>query len=213
MIIDHIGGVFFPEIIWFRVIGRIAFPIFAFFIAEGYYHTRNKGRYVISLVICMIVSWVPFVCLFDRRWYSANALGVFLIGILGMFLIDWWREPKSIAKHILASVSIVFYIVLAFILDIFVIMPEGLLGLMVVLSFYYFRKSRVVMCIISGMLLLLLAIMDFYVSGNWSQFFALFAILLIAFYNGKKGKLNLKYLFYIGYPAHLIIFLIIKVLI
>ena len=45
MLIDHIGILFFPEIMIFRILGRISFPIFAFLVVEGFMHTRNiKNR-------------------------------------------------------------------------------------------------------------------------------------------------------------------------
>ena len=42
MVIDHIGTVLFPDYVIFKIIGRIAFPIFSFFVAEGYFYTRSK---------------------------------------------------------------------------------------------------------------------------------------------------------------------------
>ena len=41
MLLDHIGFIFFPQYIIFRILGRVAFPIFAFMIAEGCYYTKN----------------------------------------------------------------------------------------------------------------------------------------------------------------------------
>ena len=48
MLIDHIGCIFFPNIIVFRVIGRLSYPIFAMFIAEGYYYTKSRKKYVFT---------------------------------------------------------------------------------------------------------------------------------------------------------------------
>ena len=50
MTVDHLTWFFFPGYprdalpILLHVFGRLAFPIFAFFIAEGYHYTRNKNR-------------------------------------------------------------------------------------------------------------------------------------------------------------------------
>ena len=62
MTIDHVGMILFPEVIAFRIIGRIAFPIFAYMIAEGCRYTKNRKKYLLTLlglgVICQIVSYV-----------------------------------------------------------------------------------------------------------------------------------------------------------
>lgn len=46
MLVDHIGYLLLPDVVWLRWIGRLALPIFAYFVAEGCRHTRNRWRYV-----------------------------------------------------------------------------------------------------------------------------------------------------------------------
>jgi hypothetical protein len=52
MTIDHIGELFFPEVSIFKIIGRLAFPLFAFFIAEGCKYTRNRLRRLLE-ILCL----------------------------------------------------------------------------------------------------------------------------------------------------------------
>ena len=68
MTIDHVGVMLFPESVWLRVIGRLAFPIFAYMIAEGCHYTRSKSRY---LGLCIGVAALCRVLLQEeRRWWS-----------------------------------------------------------------------------------------------------------------------------------------------
>ena len=61
MLTDHVGFFLFPEIEILRVLGRLAFPIFAFFIAQGCKHTRNKWQYFSVMavfgIICTVVTY------------------------------------------------------------------------------------------------------------------------------------------------------------
>ena len=126
MIIDHIGLVFFPEMVIFRIIGRMAFPIFAFFIAEGWYYTKNKKKYVLLLFVFMIISWVPFCLGLGLPLYSANIMGVFLLSILGMFLIDKIRQNTDLKVMHICSFCMLIFVCL--ILEGLGVVPEGALG-------------------------------------------------------------------------------------
>ncbi len=56
MLIDHVGLVFFPEIVAFRIVGRISFPLFAWLLAQGEIHTRNVWQYGLRLLILAGIS-------------------------------------------------------------------------------------------------------------------------------------------------------------
>lgn len=79
MLIDHIGYLFFPTQIWLRVIGRIAFPIFAFLIARGYRFTSDKKKYAIRLLIFGFISQVPYHFFAPGKW---NIMFTLLIGLI-----------------------------------------------------------------------------------------------------------------------------------
>lgn len=60
MLIDHLGITLFPQAVWMRCVGRLAFPLFAFLIAEGFCRTRSFQRYLLRLLLCAALSEVPF---------------------------------------------------------------------------------------------------------------------------------------------------------
>ncbi len=214
MIIDHIGLVFFPEYIVFRLIGRLSFPIFAFFIAEGWYYTHSKKKYTLLMFVFMLVSWLPYCLALDLPFYTVNVMGVFLLSILGMFLIDRIRLNNS--KKLIYIASFCMLIFVCFILEGLEIITMGVLGVVLPIVFYAF-KERLVARFVSAFLVLLVMAITIIATEPISfeafrQFFGLLALIPILCYNNNVGRLKLKYLFYITYPLHLIIIMLIKLI-
>ena len=206
MVLDHIGNVLFPEIIVFQVIGRIAFPLFAFFIAEGYYYTKNKGRYARLLFIFAIISWVPYNLAFDYPMYKINVLGVFLISILGMFIID--QIKSSVSYKFMFAMIFVFYILMCLVVDLLALAPEGIVGISLPIVIYATRNKKTLQMFCMGIMLVIMSLIVWSVYGlkqGMIQLLALLSIVLLCMYNGEKGKTNLKYLFYVSYPTHLFV--------
>ena len=107
MLCDHLWGTVLPGNDWLTCIGRIAFPIFAFMIVEGYHHTGSLKKYVIRLLLFAVVSEIPFnLAMGSRLFYPIhqNVLWSFLISI---GLIHWNEKVKAkqIWKRVLVGVA------------------------------------------------------------------------------------------------------------
>ena len=76
MFIDHLGNSYFKYTTWMNVIGRIAFPIFAFLISEGYAHTKNLKKYFFRLFLFALISQIPFM-LFFSTYKDGFAFNIF----------------------------------------------------------------------------------------------------------------------------------------
>ena len=99
MLCDHLWGTVVPGNDWLTCIGRISFPVFAFLIVEGYFHTRNLKKYVGRLLLFAILSEIPFnLAMGSRLFYPVhqNVLWSFLIS-LG--LIHWCEKAKASGKR------------------------------------------------------------------------------------------------------------------
>ena len=198
MTIDHIGVILLPRVLLLRLIGRLALPIYAFMIAEGCKYTRNKKKYfgmVFGLgSVCQIVYY-----LFDGSLYF-SILITFSLSILMVYALQYWKQKKTAFSGLVfgAAVAAVYLLNQAFEID------YGFWGCMLpvfaALAHGTEQDSDTVNITMLGIGLVFLGL-----STDAVQCLALMALPLLYAYNGKRGTLNLKYFFYIFYPAHLVI--------
>lgn len=83
MLIDHIGAVWFEDQIIYRIIGRMAFPIYAFYVVQGMHLTSNRKRYMIRLGLLALLSQLPYSLLFDTL--AVNVIGTFFLCVLALY--------------------------------------------------------------------------------------------------------------------------------
>ena len=102
MLTDHIGAVFFPDTLWLRIIGRIAFPIYCFLLAEGMRHTRNPVKYLLRLMLGILLAELPFDYLFFGRftWEHQSVMVTLTWG--AFMLLCMQKLPNRLLKILLA---------------------------------------------------------------------------------------------------------------
>lgn len=197
MIIDHIGAFLFPQYIIFRVIGRISFPIFAFLIVEGFYHTSDLKKYMMRLASFAIISEVPFDLVTTGKVLEFGHQNVFFTLLIGVLLMYFYESQYTKV----AKAGCVILLLLAG--DIFRT-DYGAWGVLMIFCFYLFRNN------VTG-IVISIAFINIFAFG-YLQAFAVIALLPICLYNGNKGK-SMKYFFYAIYPIHLLILFLIKMII
>ena len=207
MLIDHIGAGLYPSVLWLRVVGRIAFPVFAFFIAEGYFHTRNVKRYAVRLGVFAIVSELPFNLLHGGNLFDPGAQNIFFtlfIGLATLYGLDKIKNAGASGKHgAYAPLIKRLSVILAGMAAAELLRADyGMFGVALIVIFYLFRDNR------AFSMQMLVAANVFYGLVNMLQSyaplqaFAGFAAAPLYFYNGKKGP-SMKYFFYVFYPLHI----------
>lgn len=194
MIIDHVGAFLVPECLILRIIGRISFPIFAFLIVEGFYHTRDVRKYMIRLGTFALISEIPFDLVGTGNILEFSHQNIFFTLFIGVLLMYFYGGQYS--KE--AKVGCVILLLLAG--DIFRV-DYGAWGILMIFCFYIFRE-RTKEKFIS------VAFINIFAFGL-VQTFAVIALLPIYLYNGEKGR-SMKYLFYAIYPVHLLILFFLK---
>lgn len=203
MLIDHVGCCLFPQVLILRMIGRISMPLFAFQISIGYKHTKNKMIYMLRMLIFAIVSQVPFLFFMHMSDMNLTTLNIgftFSLAIASMLTIDFYKEKKNLL--------ILIFPILIVILGNYINVDYGSYGILIAIIFYLFdfRKSFP----IPAALFLVLNSIYIITSKLVLQFFALLSLPILFFFNNKKG-IDLKYLFYVFYPLHLVVLGLVKV--
>ena len=217
MLCDHVGLLFFPEVDIFRIIGRIAFPIFAYMIAEGCRYTKNRAKYLGMIAGMGIVFQLVYLVAMDSLYQGI--LITFSLAIITIYAIDGILKSKKLWTGLASVASLVFVVFFVFVLPILLRgtdfdLDYGLWGILLPVAIYYLpnRLWRTV-----GMAVLLLARAIHYtvfpIALGPLQWFALLSVLFLALYNGERGKAKMKYVFYIFYPTHLVILYGIAILI
>ena len=84
MIVDHTGAAFFPQCLEMRLLGRIAFPLYAWCLAVGAEYTRNIWKYALRLLIVGVISQPVYVFAMRHQWMEWNIFATLLLGLLGV---------------------------------------------------------------------------------------------------------------------------------
>lgn len=210
MLIDHIGAILLPGdtklYLIARCIGRIAFPIFAFLIVEGFHHTSDVKNYLKRLGTFALISEIPFDLAFYGSYFSTEVQNVFFtlfLGLLAIYLMSL-AELKN-QKKVFVSALLDMLILLGFCAIAVILRTDyNMMGILMIAAFHLFRGSKLLLTL--SLFILSSPAKDGQVS---IQILATLAMIPISFYNGKKGK-SMKYFFYAFYPAHILILYLIS---
>ena len=206
MLIDHIGAIVIGEnsslqFLYYsmRIVGRIAFPIFCFLIVEGFKYTRSRKKYGIRLAIFALVSEIPFNLAIQGKILYMGYQNVFFTLLIGLLVMQGFaiiEEKKEDRKFIPMMLVLFLGVILAELLR----TDYGGGGVVAIAVMYAFRHSARKSMLGGCLILTVMAPV---------QVVGLVNLLLIKFYNGKRG-LSLKYIFYLFYPSHLILLYMIR---
>lgn len=216
MTLDHLWATIIPGNQWMTYVGRLAFPIFAFQISEGFIHTSNFKKYAQRLFIFALISEIPFNLFYSSSIFypfHQNVLFTLLLGLLTVKALDRFSKEISLKNGVFALLALVFFPLIGT----FGFTDYGAMGVLTVVAFYLFRDFPFawVLQLISMILLNIVFFTGMYIPleilGRSFDFevqgFAVLALIPIWLYNGRKGSSSpiFKYSMYIFYPAHVLI--------
>ncbi len=212
MTVDHVGLTLFPRVQVLRLIGRLAFPIFAFMIAEGCAHTRNAWRYFLHVLVLGVVCQAAYTIAMNS-WYLCVPVS-FAIAIPLILALQKWKKAQSFLSALLWGAVFLAGVAAVWVLTRYVTLDYGFWGSMMPVGASLFRGTKkqdrnLTHVLTMGVLMIPLALQ----LGPW-QWWSLLALPFLKLYSGNRGKYKMKYFFYIFYPAHLLgiqgVFLLMK---
>lgn len=200
MLIDHIGSLFFPQNLWLRIIGRLAFPIYCFLLAEGAHYTKNPVKYGLRLFAGLLLAELPFdLALYGSLSWAHQSV---MFTLLLAFLMSQIMKKLPLVGKALAVIPFYFAAELLH-------TDYGGMGIILCAVFIISRElpeSLIFQTV--GVLLVNLS----YFTQSFIQPFATLAMIPIALYSGKKtsGSKLLQWAFYLFYPVHLLILWLVR---
>ena len=208
MLLDHLAYAFFAHNLFlyiiFRTIGRITAPIMFFMLANGYSFTRSKFNYGRRLILFALISQIPYSLFIANKVFLFNSYNILFTLFLGFLcLVSLYDVKNKFLK--------IFFILVCTFLSYFC--EYGPFAIALILMFSICKDVRirnVCFSLICVLYLFIKSIIDSSLTWfivSWGMFLV---IPLLNLYNGEKGHLKVKYLFYVFYPAHLLILVVVK---
>lgn len=222
MLLDHVGMLW--DIYPLRCIGRLAMPLFAFLLAEGCRYTKNKLAHLANILLFASIAQIVYVFLHPGEIYL-NILFTFSFSILIIYALQHTKKTHynpnaSLWQKILSLIVCALVIVLVY----FIFRIDSLNGKKLVFDYGFYgcllpvfpavldffniklpQKMQWLDCYYLKIAAFAIGLVLVCVDLSAYQWYSLIALIILLFYNGKKGKYNTKYFFYIFYPAHLAI--------
>ncbi len=216
MLCDHLWSTIVPGFPWLTSIGRIAFPIFAFQIAEGFSRTHDRKKYLKRMFVFALISELPFNLMVGGWWFypiHQNVMFTFCLAIIAMMVLE---EAKK-KGWLLFGLTFAVILPVSYVLGFITFVDYYGYGIWMVLLFYLFKDLRwgwvgelagmfYINWIMIGGLVFNVPILGHIVEIP-EQGLALLALIPIWLYNGKQGPHNktIQYACYAFYPVHMLI--------
>lgn len=203
ILVDHIGLVFFPEVLELRIVGRLSMPLFAYAIARGFKSSYNHGTlagYKMRILVFAVVSQIPYMLMVDKLSFN--------IGVLWLLCLLFLERAERPMK------SVIDYCVMCIILACSAIVPidYGFYGLGFTLILYYYKvRNDYNIRLLTGYILvhLMKIIQDF--EQGIMQIFTFPCLALINLLEKYDNRVRIgRQFFYVFYPLHITVLLIIK---
>jgi hypothetical protein len=216
MVIDHVG-VLFPSLgISLRIIGRISMPLFAFMISEGAKYTKNRFKYfglIAALATaCQLVYWFAMNDLYMSILVTFS-ISIILIYALRFLKWAYLSDEGNTASRVVSPILFAGLVTLAYFATVWLEIDYGFIGIITPLcasipdlrGLKVSEKIRWVDNLYFRVLMMAIPMVIRCLIEGGIMWYSLLALPILLMYSGERGRLNMKYFFYIFYPLHLVV--------
>ena len=196
MLIDHVGAVLMPQYRVLRYIGRIAFPIFAYTLVEGFCYTKDIKKYMMRMGVLALLSEIPFDLALTGKVLEFGHQNVFFTLFLGLLMLYLMTKAPDEVRGLLCVFVILF-------VSRYLRIDYSYRGLLMIFWYYQYRNNN-------PMKFFGIAFINVFIMGG-AQIFALLALIPIMLHNGEQGP-KCKGFFYGFYPVHLLAIYLVKMI-
>lgn len=190
MLIDHIGVTFFPEQDSFRIIGRLAFPIYAFALVRGYQYTRSHKHYVLRLLLIALLAQLPYMLLFET--WDMNVVFTLSLSLACLVFVDRYKKIDPMVAILILVCACIVADLLPF--------EYGAYGLLLVHAYRFFTGWLLIAAhfVLNGLELMM---------GVPLQIYSLIPTLFIAWSSGawSSKRWVAGWIWRTFYPVHLLV--------
>lgn len=179
-----------------RCVGRIAFPVFAFLVAEGFAYTKNKKRYFAQLLIFAFISEVPWYLL-NGADGTHNVMFTLALGVVALAVLDKMKENSILC--VVAILSIACFATWSGV-------DYEWRGILMIVVLNLLRNQNTNLSFPYGRIIQILC--TFPLMMHYGSIGAILACVVLVLYDGTRGFIKgnvAKYGFYAFYPVHLLI--------
>lgn len=178
--------------------GRIAFPIFAYLLVEGFYYTRSRKNFILRVGIFGLISEIPFNLFLSGSLLYLGHQNVFLTFFIAICMMGAMEEIRRRFFGELGLALQLWVVVLACGLAWALKVDYQYCGIMLIAIFYWFRGNLQWQCLLGFIWQIN------FENGLLMRSGLLISFLLLYLYNGERGKKKIGYFFYLFYPLHLL---------
>lgn len=191
MLIDHLGVVFFPDAELFRIVGRIAMPLYTYGIVQGFKYSGNFKKYLLRLFILASISQVFYTPLMHN--YAPNIIFTFIICLLLLYYMEKAKDGPFLKYFIIINA--------AFFLQVFQF-SYGAYAF--ILTLIYYKNKKIILNHN------LLNIAAYFINGWGTQLYSFIPSILIKYLPNRRLTGGARRFYQIFYPLHLAILLLIS---
>ncbi|GAA0085689.1 TraX family protein [Clostridium sp. CTA-7] len=190
--------------IWFGYLGKLSAPIFFFLIVEGFFYTKSRMKYLGRLFLFgLIMIGIDNILGIHNNIFLSLALSIVILLIL-----EYGKAVNTKKTYITTMIMVIALGI------VYMFTEASIYGLEMTLIFYFFRNKKLTLSLTYMFFSILPIVPILFGQGAYEQlmifdyqWMMIFSLPLILLYNGKLGLKNsfTKWMFYVFYPAHLII--------